>query len=191
MSHEVLVSEILWKPLLLVMNVLILKRLFLKLLIIHRFKMLTLPSLSPLFSFCLSPQCQSIPSQDRVLNLNNFPPFPLPTNTHTHTIVHTYSPQQCQGGTISLLPALTSPASSPQALEGCALWALSFWPPIGPPWNRRSLVLHSTRGHEPHSQVNYKKKNKPNARKLFHTRLDLTFSNTYRDTRLQKQSVCQ
>lgn len=86
--------------------------------------------LSPLLSFC-SYSARAYQVKTESLFYSTSPLFPSPHIAYTHT----YSPQRCQGGLISLLPALTSPASSPQTLEAVLseLWRLtspvSTWDP--------------------------------------------------------------
>lgn len=120
------------------------------------------------------------------------PPFPFPhihTNTKTHTNTHTYSLQQCQGGLISLLPTLTSPASPPQTLEAVPseLWLLTS--PLST-WEPEVTCSPSNPGtpscparnhiHVPHLQVNQKGKRSTSTRfwtyigtKIYHV---VTFS---------------
>lgn len=135
------------------------------------------------------------------------PLFPLPTFTPTHlhprtnTNAYTYSPQQCQRGLISLLPALTSPASSPQTLEAVPseLWPLTSplltWEPevscsLLNPWTpscpARSL------SHEPYSQVNNEKKGKRTSKQQWITlNYICLYPQTHRDVSLHKHTVCQ
>lgn len=74
---------------------------------------------SSLFLFL---QCQSIPSQDRVLILLNLPPFPLPTHSiHAHVQSSAMPRGADQPAARSDKPCLFT--SDPW---GCALWALTF-----------------------------------------------------------------
>lgn len=107
--------------------------------------------LSFFVSFFLSQQCQSIPSQGRVLNLNHIPPLPLP---HTYTYTHTHPPPHTHKRIHTHIQSSAMPRGPDQLAArsdkpclfisgpwGCALWALTFWPPPPP------FVDLGTRGH--------------------------------------------
>lgn len=136
--------------------------------------------LSFFVSFFLSQQCQSIPSQGRVLNLTHIPPLPLP---HTYTYTHTHPPPHTHKRIHTHIQSSAMPRGPDQLAArsdkpclfisgpwGCALWALTFWPPPPPlsTWEPEVTCFPLNQGtsscparshiHTPHSQVNHEKK---------------------------------